>query len=180
MTPVHPGLTDRQEERRALDIAWAAGLWEGEGCWSISRKPDGSLASVVARLSMTDADVVERFAATVGFGRVRSKATPSGRRPVTEWSTARRESVQGLVRMFRPYLGERRLAKAQEVLDLGPASPRSQRPTCGRGHDFTGGNLALVTVNGRNGRVYQGRRCRACSADRSRAYAARRQAEAQP
>lgn len=42
-----------------LEIAWAAGLFEGEGCFNAYIRKSGKI-QVQARLTMTDQDVVER------------------------------------------------------------------------------------------------------------------------
>jgi len=42
------------------EIAWAAGLFEGEGTLNVYRRSSGKL-QVQVRLGMTDRDVVERF-----------------------------------------------------------------------------------------------------------------------
>jgi len=52
------------EVTRAEGIAWAAGVFEGEGCVC----SDGS--RVILRVQMTDFDVMARFASIMGFGRL--------------------------------------------------------------------------------------------------------------
>jgi len=118
---------------------------------------------------MTDRDVVERFAAIVGFGSIRFDINRGNKdwKPITEWYTQRRDTTKTLIEMFWPYLGERRRAKAQEVLDLGPAAPLGERLTCPNGHPFSGDNLITETYE-RNGRTRTARRCKVCRQDRGR------------
>jgi hypothetical protein len=151
---------------RETDIAWAAGIWEGEGCWNVVRRPDRHKPQVQSRLAMTDRDVVERFAAIVGFGGLRYgiQRRPN-EKPLAEWYTQRRDMTRELIAMFWPYLGERRRAKAQEVLDLGEAIPLGERTTCPKGHPYdsiekAGGHLA--------------RRCSQCRREQSRNRARQR------
>ena len=159
------------------DIAWAAGIWDGEGCWSVtSRAGDGHHKGSMhaqSRLGMTDRDVVERFAAIVGFGTVRLRANQKEakygpRKPVWEWYTQRRDMTRQLIEMFWPYLGERRRAKAQEVLDLGEATPAAERLTCPRGHPYD----LYESVGAKSRGSHMARRCSVCrnkgSRDRAR------------
>lgn len=160
---------------REQEIAWAAGIWEGEGCWNAFRRPTGKM-QVQSRLAMSDADVIDRFAAIVGFGTVRPrsqlKAHPDWK-PMFEWYTQRRDSTARLIEMFWPYLGERRRAKAQELLDLGPSRPLNERMHCPKGHPYSGDNLFTEPIN-RNGRTYYARRCRICRRAGSRERARER------
>ena len=108
------------------EIAWAAGLFEGEGCFTIQRSPrtraDGSTVtymSPVARIHMTDRDVVEKFSRIVGFGHfndVPRRRGGLGSKPCFEWWTTKEPEFRRLLAMFEPWLGARRLARAKEVL----------------------------------------------------------------
>jgi hypothetical protein len=99
------------------EVAWAAGLFEGEGTVFYSLKSGYSVS-----LASTDLDVVERFAAVVGFGRVSDARRPSGAtskshwRDVYEWRATRRAHVEQLHALIGDYLGNRRTAKFEEVL----------------------------------------------------------------
>jgi hypothetical protein len=53
------------------EIAWAAGLFEGEGsCYGTVRSDRYNTRRIRMNLRMTDQDVVERFAKVVGVGSV--------------------------------------------------------------------------------------------------------------
>jgi hypothetical protein len=52
--------------RADLEIAWAAGLYEGEGCCTM-----GSNGYPRMLLGMCDKEPVERFGAALGFGCIR-------------------------------------------------------------------------------------------------------------
>ena len=92
------------------EIAWAGGLFEGEGCIGIvsgQRQPRLQLVS-------TDEDVVRRFADAVGWGNVRFYE----REPYKDywqWSVQSRNGVIAVIDMLWPYLGHRRKMKAVEV-----------------------------------------------------------------
>lgn len=97
--------------------AWAAGFFEGEGT---IRYHNGR---VHLSLGNTDKDVLDRFADVVG-GKVmgpykgQGKKTPSHYKPVYQWYTSSIENTQAILRLFWPYLGERRRSKAAEVIAL--------------------------------------------------------------
>jgi len=103
------------------DLAWAAGLFEGEGSMSVSRIEDkryitGESFKGSARLTMTDLDVVERFHAIVGLGQVNGPYQRGEYQPIWVWNTARFEHVQALIAMFWNHFGERRRARAELLL----------------------------------------------------------------
>lgn len=96
------------------DIAWASGLFDGEGC--ICQKKDGYRA--VLTLSMTDEDLVRRFHEKVGgFGTVtHRRPSKYGNKPFWAWRCSKREHVQAILAAFWCFLGERRREKAAEML----------------------------------------------------------------
>jgi len=99
------------------DLAWAAGLWEGEGCFACGVAGNASKGRTIsAILSMTDQDVVEHFRDVIGFGKI-SQPTPSkGHKQAYRWSVHNFEKVQALIGYLYPYLGARRREKAASVL----------------------------------------------------------------
>lgn len=115
------------------ELLWAAGLFEGEGCISYHRNQPGYY---VLRLlvSMNDRDVVDRFHRAVGgFGSIRgplwaNKATA----PHWTWSVAGL-AAKVILQWLLPQLGERRRARAEEVLRLIASNPEKKvRPSqCG-------------------------------------------------
>jgi hypothetical protein len=100
---------------RDQQIAWAAGLFEGEGCITGHR---GRSARHVA-LVMADEDIVRRFAAIVRIGAVRGDGTL--RRPhhrhLWRWQ-ADGDGGEAVLHLLLPYLGARRSARAKEMLAM--------------------------------------------------------------
>jgi hypothetical protein len=97
-----------------IDIAWAAGLFEGEGTIGSERNPQ----YIRLALGMTDRDVVERFSAI--FGGVAQTWYPprvqaSGRKRMWYWR-ARGEAAADALRLMLPFFGERRSARARQAL----------------------------------------------------------------
>jgi len=99
-------------------IAWAAGLFEGEGCISIASYTRGPRYYQYPRLKvhMTDKDTVKKFKEAVQCGNVsfRKKATPN-RKDTWLWELCNTKEIEKIIGLFWPYLGERRRAKAIEL-----------------------------------------------------------------
>jgi hypothetical protein len=101
---------------REEEVAWAAGLFEGEGC--IYERPGGGIGT---RLTSTDEDIPLRFCEIVRGGKVygpyrNTERDGYSRKPFWVWVG---ESVDALetLRLIFPWLGKRRRARARE---LGP------------------------------------------------------------
>ncbi|MCR4339224.1 MAG: hypothetical protein NUW01_04970 [Gemmatimonadaceae bacterium] len=155
------------------EIAWAAGLFEGEGCFSVWTGAHGR-SYVRAQLGMKDGDVVERFAALAGAGKVRKRRTAHERwSPIFEWSTADSEAVRSLIVLLLPWLGERRAAKAREALEVlsHVQTAAKNRTHCAKGHPYDDDNTRIEGDG-----TYRWRRCRSCKRDYDQARHARAEA----
>lgn len=95
------------------DLAWLAGLIEGEGYLGIVR------GRGVVRVAMTDADVVERMRAVSGVGLVGDLPRRADHhKAVRVWTVQRDAVVPGLLLAVAPLLGARRRIRASEILAL--------------------------------------------------------------
>lgn len=102
---------------RSHDVAWAAGLFEGEGCFSLARPKGRGSRRISARLVTTDQDVMLRFHAVVGVGKVYGpKFRNTKDKPYWEFTTTTFEHAQYLIAMFWAWLGIRRRERAAELL----------------------------------------------------------------
>lgn len=100
------------------ELHWVAGLFEGEGT-ILLRSPAKSAKGL--RLTMTDQDVVNRFADTVGVGKIYPmKAESSRHKPAWLWSCTRWEEVEPLAEALLPLMGERRGAALRVLLENVP------------------------------------------------------------
>lgn len=153
------GLTEREQ------LAWAADLFEGEGCFGAYHRQ--KQRTVIASLTMTDGDVVRRFATVIGIGQVRG---PRHRRPneqpMYEWAVQNAPDVLKVIGLLSPWLGLRRKAKATEVAavaaTIGPH--HGLRTHCRRGHAYEGDNLVLeLRKDGGTAR-----RCKRCRQEQGR------------
>lgn len=147
-----------------VQIAWVAGLIEGEG-WFGTRgggRPTVEVAS-------TDRDVIDRLRAWTGVGTIDGPYVRPNRKPYFKWRVTAREDAAALLLELCPYLCERRLRRAREVLAIWEtlAPKLGTAPACKYGHLLSGGNLYIWGDR---------RRCRECQNRRQREYGARQRA----
>lgn len=92
------------------ELGYVAGIIDGEGCIRLPRfyQPD-------VKVKMTDLDVLERCRATTGVGRISGPYTPEGCKPQWTWYVCGRDAAALLMTIY-PLLGERRRARARDVL----------------------------------------------------------------
>lgn len=91
-----------------VELAWLAGLFEGEGCFYFRTTP-------IAVLQMTDEDVVRKASVLLRRKlRTTAKPLPSGK-IVYQTETTGTDAI-GLMESLLPYMGIRRTAKIKEVL----------------------------------------------------------------
>lgn len=97
------------------ELAWAGGLFAGEGCFTrINVYPSG----IRAQLDMTEEDVIQRFQAAVGIGKVYgpySRKNPKGKASWV-WYAGGFEKLQATLAMLWPWLNERRRNRAIALL----------------------------------------------------------------
>lgn len=95
--------------------AWAAGLFEGEGCIVTSGR------SRRIELGSCDEDVVRRFHEVVGVGTIyhEHRENPA-HRDLWKWSCSRYSDLAPLLAAFLPYLGDRRSQRVREMLANPP------------------------------------------------------------
>ena len=94
-------------------MAWAAGLFEGEGCFFVPKRAGNSLGFCATIGAYTDFDVLQRFQEIIGIGHINGpyeNKTKDGRPKKTTWQWNARnfEEGQATAAMFWPWLGKRR------------------------------------------------------------------------
>lgn len=109
---------------RLAEIAWAAGLFEGEGTIA-PKRGKGNAHRYQAAIIMTDEDVVRRFGRTVEIGKVYGPYQPKNPkfRPIWRWTTTKHDEITELFRLIGDHLGERRRRTFEEALADVAAHP---------------------------------------------------------
>ncbi len=101
-------------EYNDVDVAWAAGLFEGEGCLYTTGK-----TGITAQVCMTDQDVIQKFRDILGFGNIegpiRDKHFKEHYKDQYRWRTSNKNSIDIIYQLFLPYLGSRRRGKFEEL-----------------------------------------------------------------
>lgn len=126
---LEPALTSRSS---AEQIAWAAGLFEGEGFFR--RNPMGKRVYLAIGIETRDLDVITTFVAILRAHGVSPEHRPNGpqfqsrillrkrrnKNPnhsdIYRWATSGHTGRKAY-ELMRPYLGERRRARADEILE---------------------------------------------------------------
>lgn len=103
------------------DVAWAAGLFEGEGWLTIlNSNGQGGVGYPRLGIAMTDKDIIDRWYRVFPFGRrwegLTSKRSKAGPKPYYFVQVGNQEEIQAILAMLWPWLGERRRAKARLAL----------------------------------------------------------------
>lgn len=105
-------------------VAWMAGLLEGEGCFTVTRrhyKGREGLPSVRVQLKMTDYDIMLRFGDLVGKAPYQRKShtemfTRDNRPllPIYDVTVYGKAAVD-LMQLVRPYMGVRRQGRIDQL-----------------------------------------------------------------
>lgn len=102
--------------QRDIDLAWAAGFFEGEGCfYAHYHRPrhDGSKRMIAeASITQKDEGLIRRFQEVVGFGCVYL-----GTKKIWIWKTTKKGEAEKLVDLIGGQLGDRRIRRAKEIME---------------------------------------------------------------
>ena len=97
------------------DIAWATGLFEGEG--SININPSRQWCASL-QLAMSDKDILDRFQSIFGGYIYDKKKQQPHHKKMWTWQVASAADVKKVLLQMLPLLGHRRAYKALNTLDL--------------------------------------------------------------
>ena len=85
---------------RVLDLAWAAGFFDGEGCTSLSTRRN----SIDLTVNQIHLDTLERFRDAVGMGVIYGPRDKPGAQPQWSYRVFGHEQVQAVIAMLWPWL----------------------------------------------------------------------------
>lgn len=158
---------------KVTDIAWLAGLFEGEGCISVER--NGALRLTI---SMTDRDIIERIDALFPSAGVKPQ-TLQYRKDGTAYRQRYSWRVGGdvageVLTAILPWLGQRRAGAARAALEHlrtrpGTGGHHRGKTRCAQDHEYTPENTYI-----RPGTTH--RHCRTCRDQWARDYRERKRA----
>jgi hypothetical protein len=163
--------------------AWAAGLFDGEGCSSLLNHRSHA-GYMTAELSVTQSslvgspEVLRRFGLVVGVGHI---SGPYPQRNATmdvyRWKGAALDDVERVIAELWPWLGEVKRAQAQRVLDVlhsQPELPRgnpawgNRKTHCVNGHEYATARLRPYASHGVGTPRRENQQCLVCLRDYAR------------
>lgn len=179
--PYDPPPPSREEER-----AWAAGLWDGEGCVSIMahRSHPGRFVLEASITQSSDAgvpEVLKRFRSFVGgAGKIYGPYEAGiGRQPIYRWKLYPTEQIRQVMAELAPRIGTVKREQSEERLAIVIAQPPllrgnpawgSHKTHCIRGHDYATARVRPFQSRGRNTQEPRAsRQCLACVREDARA-----------
>jgi hypothetical protein len=144
-------------QRNVIEVAWAAGLFEGEGCIVYRGRTAAELI-----LGTTDEDIAQRFAAVMGYGSVSTEERTGTHKTLYRWYLSEGTKIAEVLTLLMPHFGARRRQRAADTLArLRDNRGRNGTKThCPRGHEYTPENTAHSTSGSRT--------CIACRRERQR------------
>jgi len=105
------------------ELAYAGGLFEGEGSIACYKRYDRRTGSVIQlTVSMTDVEPLQRFGAAIGVGKFYGPYGPysTSKKPIYRWIVCGFEQTQAAVAMLWPWLGPRRREQVTAALQRHP------------------------------------------------------------
>jgi hypothetical protein len=163
--------------------AWAAGLFDGEGCSSLLNHRSHA-GYMTAELSVTQSslvgspEVLRRFGVVVGVGHI---SGPYSQRNATmdvyRWKAGALDDVERVIAELWPWLGDVKRAQAQRVLDVlhsQPELPRgnpawgNRKTHCINGHEYATARLRPYVSHGVGTPRRENQQCLVCLRDYAR------------
>ena len=101
-----------------LELAWAAGLFDGEGSFTLHTAHQGSVYPI-ASMHQVDRYVLDRFRDAVDTGKVYGPYAPHGlgNKPMYEWLSHGESKFRKVFLSLRPWLSPIKVAQAELVLE---------------------------------------------------------------
>ena len=123
------------------ELAWAAGLFDGEGTIGVRRSgKQARLRRIAMAIGMTHRPAVQRFCSAVRIGKVydgRIASSRSNAKPVHLWAVYNHEHTQYVVALLWNYLSPEKKEQAKAAL-LAWKTERhgTSKEQCVRGHNL--------------------------------------------
>ena len=121
----------------SLDIAWAAGFYEGEGCIGFYGN------TLMLRVGQVQKEPLERLQRMFGGSIYLQQRKDPNHKPIWRWTLSTRKAAQAAMTLLA-LLSPRRTKQVKEALTIWkkaptPESPRpgGQKTLCVNGHEFS-------------------------------------------
>lgn len=148
---IRPTDRPRSVEDRVELLAWAAGLFDGEGSTYLARHQSHAgyflLEAAITQSSREGVpEVLERFRAALGVGKIFGPyPAGEGQAPVYRWKSHRRHDIEQMISALGAHLGEvkrsqaiaaRRVIESQAQLLRGNPAWGNRKTHCVNGHVY--------------------------------------------
>ncbi len=166
-------------------IAWAAGLYDGEGCSCLldhRSHPGYRVPELSVTQSSADGEpeVLVRFRDVVNAGHIDGPiGQPEPWLPVYRWKSGALSDVRRVLEIIWPWLGPVKRAQARtmlNVLDAQPVLPRgnpawgNRKTHCVRGHEYATARVRPYRSRGRGLPPRENHHCLVCLRDYAREH----------
>lgn len=99
-------------------ITWAAGILEGEGCFSIHKRSNRpNTVNCAIHCEMTDKDTIQDLQSVFKVGTINFRTGRGNRKDSYIWSVQKQKDIFDVLLEVMPYLKLRRLEKAKELFN---------------------------------------------------------------
>ncbi len=175
-------------------LAWAGGLYDGEGCASLSRHRthDGHFSPEVAVTQSGDAcpQVLERLRDIVGCGRIYGPYAQEGATlPVFRWKAAALSDVEHSLYVLAPWIGLVKREQARRVsrvlveqgrLPRGNPAWGNRKTHCVKGHEYATARLRPYVSRGKGIPPRENHHCLFCLREYAREQRRIKKSTAEP
>ena len=141
----------------SLELAWAAGLFDGEGSVGACNR------TIQASVHMTDPECLRRFLLAVGAGKIEPwEKQRQNWKPQRRWRALGKDAIS-VMEKLSPWLGSVKLADFEIAKQRSPragtgkGSMQRDKTHCKNGHEFNTANTSL-----RPYKDHMLRQCRPC------------------
>jgi hypothetical protein len=147
------------EQARQLELAWAAGFFDGEGCTMVKRKRGNAAVNLI--VAQKTPEMLERFQAAVGGGYIYHNPRAQG--APYNWQATSQPVARQVLDLLWPYLGSIKQAQAERCFAQSTwhDGHRSQLRCQDPAHEVVE-------------RASGGRRCRTCEREAQAEYRRKR------
>lgn len=178
----HAPLSIVEELPRSERLAWAGGLYDGEGSASLSahRTHEGHFSPEVAVTQSGEMcpEVLERLRNIMGRGRIYGPYTQEGATlPVFRWKTSAQSDVESSLYLLAPWIGRVKRDQARRVLRVlveqgrlprGNPAWGNRKTHCVNGHEYATARLRAYVSRGRRMPKRENHNCLVCLRDYAR------------
>jgi hypothetical protein len=102
-----------------IELAWAAGFWDGEGSVSLSYRGVYNRPRIIVEIAQVHREVLDRFTAATGMGKVRGPYRPKTKnaQPYYRWGLEGTTHLHLLKNKIYTYLGSEKRNQIDRAID---------------------------------------------------------------